>query len=515
MKCWLGNSGGGSGGTTFAWDDASTNLPTTGRYAQIQLADIDADGDLDLIAPEGKSNKGIEIYLGNGNTQPGTNIDWTKASNTGLTTSGNWYCVSMADLNNDGSLDLAAASWGSGIKAYLNTASGPAPGDTTPPAKITDLTVTNTTEDSIALSWTAPGDDGSTGTAATYDLRYAETQISVGTWDTALPIEGEQPPKEAGQTESITITGLEQDTTYHFALITADEVPNWSPVSNSPTATTLGVAKPALDVTITPDKTNIKPGEDITLTIEVRSQADTSPVQGASVVVTSDHTGLAISPSSGTTDSSGIMDSMITPPDVDKTTQVAIQIDVTKDGFKTSKNRITITITPPDSANKANLHISASDITFSKSPIKDGDTVTITAEISNIGKQDAKAFTIKFLVDGKQIGTDEDFTQLAAEGSLKVDQGWKATEGSHKIRVEIIPADTSHEHDDSDNSVEVTINVAGEGGEEPDDDEGSIPFWIWLLVIVIIILVVVGVLMTRRRRPMEAEEIDDRRRRND
>jgi hypothetical protein len=40
-----------------------------------------------------------------------------------------------------------------------------------PPAAITDLAASNPTEDSVTLTWTAPGDSGMTGTAASYDIR--------------------------------------------------------------------------------------------------------------------------------------------------------------------------------------------------------------------------------------------------------------------------------------------------------------------------------------------------------
>ena len=282
-----------------------------------------------------------------------------------------------------------------------------------------------------------------------------------------------------------------------------------SQLSNQVSATTLGVAKPALDVTITPEKTNIKPGEDIDITITVKSAEDSSAVSGAEVTISSENTDVVITPGSGKTDAMGVMTAGITPPDVDQTTQVVIQIEVAKDGFKTSKNRITITVTPPDSANKANLHITTSGITFSRSPISDGDMVTITAEISNIGKQAAGGFSVKFYVDGTQLGTDEDFTQLAADGSLKVDQVWEASEGSHKIKVEVIPADTNLEHDDADNSAEVTINVAGESTEEDDDESGGIPMWMLLLIIIVIMIGAVAVIMSRRKKPVEAEPVDD------
>jgi len=43
--------------------------------------------------------------------------------------------------------------------------------DNTPPAAVSNLAVTATTASSVSLTWTATGDDGTVGTAASYDLR--------------------------------------------------------------------------------------------------------------------------------------------------------------------------------------------------------------------------------------------------------------------------------------------------------------------------------------------------------
>jgi uncharacterized repeat protein (TIGR01451 family) len=50
--------------------------------------------------------------------------------------------------------------------------------DTAPPATITDLHITGQTGRTIDLQWTAPGDDGATGRAAIYELRFADGNIS-------------------------------------------------------------------------------------------------------------------------------------------------------------------------------------------------------------------------------------------------------------------------------------------------------------------------------------------------
>jgi hypothetical protein len=81
------------------------------------------------------------------------------------------------------------------------------------------------------LTWTAPGDDWKTGTASKYDIRYSTDPITEGTWDQATQCDGEPIPQPAGSGESFTVTGLGHGAHY-FAVKTADEVPNWSGLSN-------------------------------------------------------------------------------------------------------------------------------------------------------------------------------------------------------------------------------------------------------------------------------------------
>ncbi len=115
-------------------------------------------------------------------------------------------------------------------------------GDTTPPAAVTNLATSSPTSSSITLTWTAPGDDGSTGTATTYDIRYSTSTITSGNWASATQVSGEPAPLAAGNNQSMVITGLNPSTTYYFAIETADEVPNWSALSNVPSGTTTAAA---------------------------------------------------------------------------------------------------------------------------------------------------------------------------------------------------------------------------------------------------------------------------------
>ncbi len=126
-------------------------------------------------------------------------------------------------------------NWSSLSNVATGTTS--APPDTTPPAAVTNLSCSNITATSVQLNWTAPGDDGNTGTATTYDIRYSTSVINSGNWASATQVSGEPTPLVAGTNQNMVISGLTADTTYYFAIETADEVPNWSGLSNVPSAT--------------------------------------------------------------------------------------------------------------------------------------------------------------------------------------------------------------------------------------------------------------------------------------
>jgi len=115
----------------------------------------------------------------------------------------------------------------------------PDPADPTAPAAVTDLAAGTPSATTLALTWTATGDDGSAGTAYLYDVRYrTDDPLSDANWDTATPATGEPVPKVSGSAETFTVTRLTPATVYHFALKALDETGNPSPISNSASATT-------------------------------------------------------------------------------------------------------------------------------------------------------------------------------------------------------------------------------------------------------------------------------------
>ena len=119
--------------------------------------------------------------------------------------------------------------------------------DPVAPASVTDLSVQQAGGTTATLTWTATGDDGTTGTASGYDVRASTTPIaSEADFDNATPLAGEPLPQSPGAAETFDITGLAFGTDYFFALKVRDNVGNLSPLSNVATATTLGPPVPVL-----------------------------------------------------------------------------------------------------------------------------------------------------------------------------------------------------------------------------------------------------------------------------
>lgn len=628
LKCLLGNSG-GIDNTAFTWTDASTNLPTNSRYCQIQLIDIDIDNDLDLIAPVGTNNKGIQIYLGNGNNNPGTSMGWTLASNTNLASTGNWYGSNCYDIDNDGYSDIAAASWGSGIKAYLSDLNGNidltapsavsdlnvtntttssininwsapadngteassgvvqsydirysteninlgnwdsatectgeptpvAPGvsqgfeinglfkgttyyialrsfderpnqsplsnivtqttltevDSSPPATISDLKVTNPTEISLTITWTATGDDGSSGIATVYDIRYSNVEITDSNWENAILIQNPPKPKSVGNTEEFVVTDLYPNTTYYFALKVGDEVPNWSPISNSVSGTTLTPAKPTMKASLILDDSSITSGGKTGLEVTVLAQVDSSPIQDASVEFSADNDGLILTPNSGKTDINGKLSVSIQGPEVTNSTVIIITAKVTKTDFIDIYQQIKITIIPNQVPELVfNLRVTDFDISLSKNKITEGESITIYANITNIGPDDATAFKVKISIDGDQLGNDLLYSTLTIGNIQSSEIKWNAKVGEHIITVEIKPVDFDKEIDPTDNLAEkvFTVNKKDDGvTDDPDekkDEKGDQTIvWIGVIVIIIFIILIILFFMLKRKRNVPTQK---------
>lgn len=119
-----------------------------------------------------------------------------------------------------------AIGWLCGLTALLLTG---VPGSSTTAIGLESSAVT---DHSVTLAWSAVGDDGFTGSATAYDVRYATFIITNDNFEAATPVVDIPTPRPAGADELIVVTGLEPSTRYYFAIKVRDDAENWSTISN-------------------------------------------------------------------------------------------------------------------------------------------------------------------------------------------------------------------------------------------------------------------------------------------
>jgi hypothetical protein len=110
--------------------------------------------------------------------------------------------------------------------------------DTTPPSAVTNLSaLQGANPGELALSWTAPGDDGQNGTILLGAYRIHYSTISGTSFSTAsAQVEVSTALASLGRLEEYTATGLDAGATYYLRVWARDDADNWSAVSNGATA---------------------------------------------------------------------------------------------------------------------------------------------------------------------------------------------------------------------------------------------------------------------------------------
>jgi lysophospholipase L1-like esterase len=112
-------------------------------------------------------------------------------------------------------------------------------GDFVAPGTIEDLTVSDISATSAWLGWIATGDDGETGRATRYRIRYSEDEFSdEQVWNNSAEIPTDTRPQLAGAMETAAVLELGPAKTWHIAVRAEDETGNLSPLSGSVQVTT-------------------------------------------------------------------------------------------------------------------------------------------------------------------------------------------------------------------------------------------------------------------------------------
>ena len=210
-------------GAIGAYNDTLHYSGTTNDYAEIAI-----DGSQVILSYTGLSNRGdIDVYVDGAKvdtfSQYASTLQWQKT----------WTSADLGSGSHTLKFVLASAGY---IDIDAIEVVGP---DTTDPASIADLDAsTGALNGTVALSWTAPGDDAGTGTASSYEVRYSSSAISDETaWTNATGVSSGIPtPQIAGSNESMVVGGLTPGSTYYFSVRAVDEAVNRGGLSNSPSA---------------------------------------------------------------------------------------------------------------------------------------------------------------------------------------------------------------------------------------------------------------------------------------
>jgi len=205
---------------------AGVTIPNSPNCQLILYNTLDNSGTVIDTAGDNSAN-----WLAGDNTNPPRKAMVRKEDPGDGTVGANWYTAT----NQIGWKTDATNDYGTPGLANIP--------DLTSPAAITNLTAATTnTNGGVVLHWTAPGDDGWSGTVSGYIVRYSFFPINTtNDWDNAYNYDGAGQWYNfvpGGSDETRIVAYLPARTAYYFSVRAYDEGGNLSPLGNSAMATT-------------------------------------------------------------------------------------------------------------------------------------------------------------------------------------------------------------------------------------------------------------------------------------
>ena len=225
------------GGTSY--DDIAFSSGGTGDISIRKTLNVTVRGNNNSVVPgatvtiRNAYNHQVATGLTNSAGQFSAAVTYFYQSRTGTdSASFNNFTITAQKDADQSSQTVAVSPTTAGIQLTLSGTAGNT--DTTPPGQINDLgAVTGSGDGKINLSWTASGDDGSSGTATFYSIKYSTSAITSANFD-AITDSAASPPTPAvsGTAQSTVLANLTPDTRYYVAIKVYDDGMNPSSLSN-------------------------------------------------------------------------------------------------------------------------------------------------------------------------------------------------------------------------------------------------------------------------------------------
>lgn len=135
----------------------------------------------------------------------------------------NAYTFDTTEFANEAGFYIKAVIW-DGFNLPVEVYSeGAVYMDRIPPAPINDLEARpGIGNGEVVLTWSATGNDGHTGRAEKYVVKYSSHQIDESSWDSAIVVQNEIVPKEPSERENFTLSDLTPGEIFYFAIKVSD-----------------------------------------------------------------------------------------------------------------------------------------------------------------------------------------------------------------------------------------------------------------------------------------------------
>jgi subtilase family serine protease len=128
--------------------------------------------------------------------------------------------------------------------------------------------------------------------------------------------------------------------------------------------------------------------------------------------------------------------------------------------------------------------------------IGNGDIVTISGEISNIGAIEAKEVIVTFYVDGKEIRS-QTINVLEMGSTRLVPFTWQGASGEHKLTIRVDPEDAIVEKNENNNENSTKVNSQDSGGFAEIFSNREFCSVLPIIIVVVILAIIIIIIKKR------------------